>query len=418
MAKSFFEDIELYITEELMKAHSSVIVAVAWFTNKRLLSILEFKQKNGVKIEIIINDDKTNHDSLDFTKFKELGGEVLFTKSNKSLMHCKFCIIDDAVLITGSYNWTTKAEESNKEQITISSGDSDEISKFKKEFYDIKNKEKNIEDKKIEQIKKNMVYISTPYSFAEIGANLSIFPQRIMWRISEHLQDYVHNYYEAQEKGTSDKNQVLWSSESDIPSITIDFMSLNISASHYVQFEKVIDTLRNIAIDVPTYENGLVIKSHPVFSNVEIPVANVKKSSGENYPNARRVGVIKFYFNKETIHKVFDMRKGYIKHLANIVDVCSKKNTPRIYLLLKRMQSPLGKVIQYNDLKKFVGAEASYPKWARFSQKVLDVAKKELDDLAKRGETDITFDYEPVYRNLSRKRGNPECVRFVIKVVK
>ena len=333
-------------------------------------------------------------------------------------MHYKFCIIDDKVLITGSYNWTTKAELSNKEQITISTGDTEEIRKFSDEFYKIKNKERKIENKIIEQIKKNMVYINTPYSFAELGANLSIFPQRIMWKISEKLQDYVHNYYETLEKGSSNKKRMLWNSDSDIPSISIDFMSLNILTSNYIQFEKVIDALRITSIDVPMYENGLVMKSYPIFSNVEVPVVNVKKISRANYPNFRRVGVIKLIFNKEIIHKVFDMRKGYIKHLANIVDVCSKKNTPRIYLLLKRMQSPLGNIIQYKDLKKFVGAEDSYPKWANFCQKVLNVAKKELDELAIRGETDVTFDYEPVYRNISRKRGNPECVRFVIKSVK
>lgn len=418
MAKSYFEDIEMYITEELMKAQSSVKVAIAWFTNKRILSILEFKQKNGVKVEIIIDDNNTNRKTLDFNKLLKLGGEVVFTKSNKLLMHLKFCVIDDKVLITGSYNWTTKAEESNKEQITVSCGDTEEISKFNNEFYEMKNLERKIDDKIIDQIKKNKVYINTPYSFVELGGNLSVLEQRIMWRISEHLQEFVHKYYEAHDNGTSDKKQILWSSDSDIPTITIDFMSLNVSPSNYVRFEKVTESLRNVSIDVPMYENGLVIESFPVFSNVEIPVVNVKMSSRENYPNSRRVGVLKLSFNKESIHKIFDMRKGYIRHLANIVDLCSKKSTPRIYLLLKRMQSPLGKVIQYNDLKKFVGAENSYPKWAHFSQKVLDVAKKELDDLAQLGETDVTFDYEPVYRNLSRKRGNPECVRFIIKVVK
>ena len=140
MAKSYFEDIELYITEELMKAQTTIRVAVAWFTNKRLLSILKFKQKNGVKVEIIINDDNINRNALDFKSLLNIGGEVLFTKSSKSLMHCKFCVIDDNVLITGSYNWTTKAEESNKEQITISCGDIEEIRKFNNEFYEIKKK--------------------------------------------------------------------------------------------------------------------------------------------------------------------------------------------------------------------------------------------------------------------------------------
>ena len=416
MAKSYFEDIEMHIIEELMKAQVSVKVAVAWFTNKRILSVLEFKQKNGVKVEIVLNDDNTNRSVLDFNIISSLGGEVIYTKSNKSLMHCKFCIIDDLILIIGSYNWTTKAEEANKEQITISSGDNEEIEKFNHEFSEIKNFKINKEKEIVSQIKKNKVYINTPYSFAELGANLSIFPQRIMWRISEQLQSYMHNYFEAQKKVSSDKKQILWGPDSDIPTITIDFMSLNISTSNYVQFEKVVSALKNTTIKIPMYENGLAMESYPVFSNVEIPVTKVQKSTIKSYPDSRRIGVIKLTFNKDYIHKIFDMKKGYIRHLANIVDLCSKKNTPRIYLLLKRMQSPIGKVIQYNDLKEFVGAKDLYPKWGHFKQKVLDVTKKELDDLSKRGESDVTFDYEPIYKNLSRRKGNPDYVKFTITI--
>lgn len=418
MTKSYFEDIELYITEELMRAQSSIKVAVAWFTNKRLLNILEFKQKNGVKVEIIINDDQTNNNALNFNKLSNLGGEILFVKSSKSLMHWKFCVIDDNVLITGSYNWTTKAEKSNKEQITISTGDSEEISKFNKEFCDIKHKEKKVESKKIDLIKKNMVFVKTPYSFAEIGADLPILSQKVMWGISEKIQDYIREFYEAYKKDASNKKQVLWGADGDIPTINVDFMSLNVSASNYVQFEKVITSLRNITIDVPMYEDGLVFESYPVFSKVEVPVVVVKNSKNDNNLSTRRAGFLKISFNKECIHKTFDMRKGYIRHQANMVDVCSKKCTPRIYLLLKRMQSPLGNIINYKDLKKFVGADEGYHKWAHFSKKVLDVAKKELVDLAEKGETDVTFDYEPVYRNVSRKRGDPDFVKFMINVVK
>lgn len=90
MAKSYFEDIELYITEELMKAHSSVKVAVAWFTNKRFLSILEFKQKNGVKVEIILNDDNTNHNSLDFTSYKTSGARCFLLNLTSHLCTANF----------------------------------------------------------------------------------------------------------------------------------------------------------------------------------------------------------------------------------------------------------------------------------------------------------------------------------------
>lgn len=35
------------------------------------------------------------------------------------LMHNKFCIIDNQMVITGSYNWTSNAELRNTENVTI-----------------------------------------------------------------------------------------------------------------------------------------------------------------------------------------------------------------------------------------------------------------------------------------------------------
>jgi phosphatidylserine/phosphatidylglycerophosphate/cardiolipin synthase-like enzyme len=34
-------------------------------------------------------------------------------------MHDKFCVIDNQVVVTGSYNWTNNAEFRNDENITI-----------------------------------------------------------------------------------------------------------------------------------------------------------------------------------------------------------------------------------------------------------------------------------------------------------
>ena len=54
---------------------------------------------------------------LPFTKLKIAGGEVFTAKEN--LMHNKFCIIDERIIITGSYNWTNKANKENNENIVI-----------------------------------------------------------------------------------------------------------------------------------------------------------------------------------------------------------------------------------------------------------------------------------------------------------
>ena len=53
------------------------------------------------------------------------------------LMHNKFCIIDNSILIFGSYNWTKKAK-SNHESITVIEEDYNLILDFNQEFDKIK----------------------------------------------------------------------------------------------------------------------------------------------------------------------------------------------------------------------------------------------------------------------------------------
>ena len=54
-------------------------------------------------------------------------------KPENGFMHHKFCIIDDEVLITGSYNWTYNAENRNIENIVISDVSS-VVEEYKREF--------------------------------------------------------------------------------------------------------------------------------------------------------------------------------------------------------------------------------------------------------------------------------------------
>lgn len=120
MIKHFKDKIQNAIQKELFKANGSIKVAVAWFTNEMLLQPLILNLKTGVSVELIINDDEINRNgasSLDFSEFIKSGG-VLKWNTTSQLMHEKFCIIDDRIVISGSYNWTNKSEY-NKEAITI-----------------------------------------------------------------------------------------------------------------------------------------------------------------------------------------------------------------------------------------------------------------------------------------------------------
>ncbi|PIV67395.1 MAG: molecular chaperone DnaJ [Nitrospirae bacterium CG_4_10_14_3_um_filter_44_29] len=142
--QAYFEDIQHYILKELRKARTSILVAVAWFTDKELYEVLCLKASDGVKVEVLITNDRINKGEygLDFDLLKSKNGSVKFIGNRKnidSLMHNKFCVIDSETILTGSYNWSKQAQK-NYENITVIRGNKELASQFIQEFYSIQGK--------------------------------------------------------------------------------------------------------------------------------------------------------------------------------------------------------------------------------------------------------------------------------------
>lgn len=127
--------IQNIIQKELFKAKNSIKIAVAWFTNELLFEPLLLKLQTGVKVELVLNKDEINNsenNEINFSDFINYGGFLHWNDSNR-LMHEKFCIIDDNIVIYGSYNWTNKAEY-NDESIAISRNENTTSSFFLETF--------------------------------------------------------------------------------------------------------------------------------------------------------------------------------------------------------------------------------------------------------------------------------------------
>ncbi|MCC7400179.1 MAG: DUF1669 domain-containing protein [Chitinophagaceae bacterium] len=136
--QSYFKHISKQISDNISTANDSLKIAVAWFTNDSLFdNLLELLQRQ-VKIDLIVVNDSINNRAtgLDFNRFIELGGHFYFANS-ASLMHHKLAIIDGKKLISGSYNWTYKAEYRNSENIIITN-DNLLVENFLKEFKQLK----------------------------------------------------------------------------------------------------------------------------------------------------------------------------------------------------------------------------------------------------------------------------------------
>ncbi|TGE21856.1 hypothetical protein E5K00_16455 [Hymenobacter aquaticus] len=137
--QAYFQNIKATLLNSLSDAQSTIQIAVAWFTHDELFTVLCEKLQQNISVELIINNDYINNweFGLPFSKFIELGGKLYFSE-HPAMMHHKFCLIDEAVLFNGSYNWTYYADLRNEENVLQVQDCSTTLASFKAEFERIK----------------------------------------------------------------------------------------------------------------------------------------------------------------------------------------------------------------------------------------------------------------------------------------
>lgn len=114
-----FSEIKKVIIEHIEKASQSINIAVAWITDPDICNMLIQKSTTSIPIKIIMYDDECNKNTP-LTTTKNTGIDILFVKkSGSNIMHNKFCIFDNNIVITGSYNWTKNAQNNYENIILI-----------------------------------------------------------------------------------------------------------------------------------------------------------------------------------------------------------------------------------------------------------------------------------------------------------
>lgn len=140
MEKAYFSDIRNRIIPCLDNATNKIQVAMAWFTSKELFEALINALNRDVDVELVLLDNAINYMyyAPDFNELINAGGKLRIAGPEVGFMHHKFCVIDDSLTITGSYNWTYYAETRNVENIVISDN-SDIVMLYSAEFQRLQN---------------------------------------------------------------------------------------------------------------------------------------------------------------------------------------------------------------------------------------------------------------------------------------
>jgi len=116
---SLYNDPEAIIIEHLAKAEESIYIAMYYFTDSQLAREVVKAKNRGVELKIYLDSSQINARYSKARFFINEGIENIRISSNSNLMHNKFAIIDNNIVLTGSYNWTASASERNDENLLV-----------------------------------------------------------------------------------------------------------------------------------------------------------------------------------------------------------------------------------------------------------------------------------------------------------
>lgn len=106
------------ILDEINSAKNSIELAIYHLTSRELAKALVLAVKRGVIVRVYFDGDNAK-DYYSKANFLRKNGVLVKVEDGEGLMHNKFCIIDDELAITGSYNWTASADLKNDENVLL-----------------------------------------------------------------------------------------------------------------------------------------------------------------------------------------------------------------------------------------------------------------------------------------------------------
>lgn len=109
---------ETAILAHLKAAQSSIRVTAFTFTDSKMADVLKAKHKAQIPVQLVFETRNNNGVGSQFDALKKAKLDIL-PDGNCYVLHSKLIIIDDRIVVMGSYNFTANASSSNDENLLI-----------------------------------------------------------------------------------------------------------------------------------------------------------------------------------------------------------------------------------------------------------------------------------------------------------
>ena len=106
------------IIKNINQAQAFINIAMYIFTDKEIALPLIKARERGVKVRLYLDQDQVDY-KYSQSRFLVQKGIKTRISTNNYIMHNKFAIIDNRILLTGSYNWTFSANNRNDENLLV-----------------------------------------------------------------------------------------------------------------------------------------------------------------------------------------------------------------------------------------------------------------------------------------------------------
>jgi phosphatidylserine/phosphatidylglycerophosphate/cardiolipin synthase-like enzyme len=135
---AFDEDCDRLLLRKLYQAEKEISVAIYTLTNRKIAGVLTKRHEDGLKIDI--KYDAGQYEEIDSMKSLisdlEKSGipcRAVKLREDHARMHHKFVVIDQELVLTGSFNFTYSATSVNKENL-VAIRDSKTAARFLETF--------------------------------------------------------------------------------------------------------------------------------------------------------------------------------------------------------------------------------------------------------------------------------------------
>jgi phosphatidylserine/phosphatidylglycerophosphate/cardiolipin synthase-like enzyme len=113
------DGVQAILVDILSEAQESIYFMAFSFTADPLGDVIRQRAENGVTVAGVMDDEQVaSNTGTEFDPFRQAGLDV-YRDGNPGQMHHKIMIVDESIVIVGSYNFSNSAETRNDENLLV-----------------------------------------------------------------------------------------------------------------------------------------------------------------------------------------------------------------------------------------------------------------------------------------------------------